>query len=275
MKMRPLWILVLAAMTGSAAAAPAETVAFASGNKVLHGLIFKPEGDGPFPVILYNHGSAEGMANSAAFDALAPMFVSQGWAFFAPYRRGQGLSADAGPYIGEQIAAARERGGATLAGETMVRLLQTEQLDDQLAALAWLNRQPFVHPSQIAVMGNSFGAIESVLGAEHDGYCAAVDAAGGAESWQAAPALRAMLLESVRRARVPILFFQAENDYSVEPSRVLYAAMKAANKPAELHVYPAFGNTPEAGHSFAWRGVRAWQDDVLDFLNRSCRGGLQ
>ncbi len=53
-----------------------------------------------------------------------------------PYRRGQGLSADAGPYIGTLIDDAEKRGGAAAAADTMVRLLTTDHLDDQMAALA-------------------------------------------------------------------------------------------------------------------------------------------
>jgi carboxymethylenebutenolidase len=57
----------------------------------------------------------------------------------APYRRGQGLSASAGPFIGDEIAAAEKKGGIAAGAETMVRLLETDHLVDQLAALAWLS----------------------------------------------------------------------------------------------------------------------------------------
>jgi carboxymethylenebutenolidase len=88
-----------------------EIVHFRSGDKTLGGEIYKPEGPGPFPAVLYNHGSAPGMLNSQASRAIAPRFVQNGWVFFMPYRRGQGLSANAGTYIGEEIASARKRGG--------------------------------------------------------------------------------------------------------------------------------------------------------------------
>jgi len=99
------------------------------------------------------------MLSKQAFDALGPEFASHGWVFFGPYRRGQGLSASAGPYIGDQIAAAEKKDGATAAAETMVHLLETDHLNDQLAGLAWLRAQGFVKPDQIAVAGNSFGGI--------------------------------------------------------------------------------------------------------------------
>ena len=58
------------------------------------------------------------MINKTGFDALGPVFASHGWVFFGPYRRGQGLSASVGPYIGDQIAAAEKNGG--IAGRNYV-----------------------------------------------------------------------------------------------------------------------------------------------------------
>jgi dipeptidyl aminopeptidase/acylaminoacyl peptidase len=248
-----------------------ETVSFKSGGRLLHGLLYKPDGAGPFPALLYNHGSAPGMQNNAAFERIAPLFIARGWVFFAPYRRGQGLSAGAGRYVMDEIEAARARGGRPLAADTLVRLLTTEQLQDQMSALAWLRTQSFVRSTRIAAMGNSFGGIETVLGAERGGYCAAVDAAGGAESWEQAPNLRDVMVHGVRHAQAPLLFLQAHNDYSVQPSRVLYAAAGAAGKEAEIHLYPPYGDSPAAGHSFAWRGADVWKDDVFRFLDKHCQ----
>src|ERR1700732_1630390 len=142
----------------------AETVTFPSGEITLHGVLYKPEGTGPFPAVIYNHGSAPGMMSAQAFAALGPVFASQGWVFFGPYRRGQGLSASAGPYIGDQIATAEKNGGTPAGAAAMVKLLETDHLNDQLAALAWLRKQNFVQAHRIAVAGNSFGGVETGLG---------------------------------------------------------------------------------------------------------------
>jgi dipeptidyl aminopeptidase/acylaminoacyl peptidase len=149
--------------------------------------------------------------------------------------------------------------------------LSTEQLQDQMGALAWLKRQPLVLPTRIATMGNSFGGIEAVLGAEQGDYCAAIDASGGAESWDKAPSLRSRMLHAVENAKAPILFFQAENDYNLAPSRTLYAAMSASHKSAEIRIYPPYGSSPQEGHSFAYRGARTWFDDALRFLEANCK----
>lgn len=248
----------------------AETVAFPSGALELHGLLYKPDGAGPFPAVLYNHGSAAGLLNNQAFDAIAPIFVERGWTLFAPYRRGQGLSEDAGPYIMDEIAAARRRGGLPEAEATMTRLLATQHLDDQLAALAWLRAQPYVRSDAIAVMGNSFGGIEALLGATRADYCAAVDAAGSAQSWDAAPAMRDLLTQAAQAAPAPVLFFQAENDYSLAPSKTLFAERQRSGLPSELRIYPAFGRSQREGHSFPYRGVSVWSADILTFLERHC-----
>jgi dienelactone hydrolase len=210
------------------------------------------------------------MLTSSAFEALGPVFASHGWVFFGPYRRGQGLSASAGPYIGDQIDAAERNGGASAAAATMVRLLETDHLDDQLAALAWLRQQDFVRPDRVAVAGNSFGGIEVVFGAERGKYCAAIDSAGGAQSWAEAPQLQSAMKNAVRTTNVPVFFFQAANDFDLAPSKVLSAEMKDAGKPFEVKIYSAYGKSAMDGHTFGYFGASVWAEDVFRFLNLHC-----
>src|SRR6266478_6338746 len=107
---KPCFSAVFALLVLSSVLAVAETVVFPSGELTLDGELYKPEGTGPFPAVINNHVSAPGMMSKEAFAALGPVFASRGWVFFGPYRRGQGLSASAGPYIGDQIAAAEKTG---------------------------------------------------------------------------------------------------------------------------------------------------------------------
>jgi len=248
-----------------------EVVSFPSGELTLKGVVYRPEGKGPFPAVLYNHGSAPGMLPKDAFEALGPVFAKRGWVLFGPYRRGQGLSASAGTYIGDEIASATKSGGISAGAATMVRLLSTDHLNDQLAAFAWLRSQNFVNSDRVAVAGNSFGGIETVLGAERASYCAAIDSAGGAQSWARAPELQTLMIRAVRNSRAPIFFFQAENDYDLSPSRVLSAAMQDAGKEFKIKVYPPFGNSVVDGHTFGYFGSAIWGDDVFRFLDGHCR----
>jgi carboxymethylenebutenolidase len=255
----------------TSAPSPGEVVSFPSGTVTLSGLLYKPSGPGPFPAVLYNHGSAPGMLNNEAFDAIGPLFAARGWVFFAPYRRGQGLSASAGPYIMDAIDAATKKGGVAARSAAMVSLLQTDHLADQLAALSWLRNASFVRVDRIAAAGNSFGGIETVLGVEREAYCAGVDASGGAESWAKSPELQAAMVHAVRNARAPLFFFQAENDFDLTPTRALAAAMMDAGKESAVKIYPPFGSSARDGHSFAYRGSAIWFGDVLQFLERHCR----
>ena len=213
------------------------------------------------------------MLSNEAFEAIAPVYTSRGWVFFAPYRRGQGLSATAGPYILNEVNAARKNGGIRAAAATLVRLLQTDHLDDELAGFAWLKKQSFVDINRIAVAGNSFGGIETVLGAERVKYCAAIDAAGGAESWSLAPELQAIMIRAVANSQAPVFFFQAENDYDISPSRILSIKMKESGKVSDMKIYPPFGKSPPDGHSFTWLGSSIWASDVFAFLEKYCRSG--
>jgi dienelactone hydrolase len=248
-----------------------EVVSFPSGALTLRGVLHKPAGGGgPFPAVLYNHGSAPGMDAITAANALGPAFAAHGYLFFMPCRRGQCLSAAAGPYIMDQIGAARREGGLPAAAATMVRLLETDHLDDQMAALAWLRGSGLADPARIALAGNSFGGVETVLGAERGGACAAVDSAGGAQSWAKTPALQERMLRAVRNARVPIFFFQAENDYDLAPSRVLPAAMREAGKPFEVEIFPPYGSSAAAGHTLGYFGADVWGPHVFRFLDAHC-----
>jgi dipeptidyl aminopeptidase/acylaminoacyl peptidase len=158
----------------------------------------------------------------------------------------------------------------TAAATEMVRLLETDHLNDQLAALAWLKQQDFVRPDRIAVAGNSFGGVESVLGAERGSYCAAIDSADGAQSWAQAPQLQSVMTLAVRNSRTAIFFFQAANDYDLSPSKTLSAVMKDAGKPYEVKIYPAYGSSADDGYSFGYFGSAVWADDVCTFPNRYC-----
>lgn len=66
------------------------------------------------------------------------------------------------------------------------------------------------------------------------------------------------------------IFFQAENDYDLSPSKVLSAVMKDARKPYEVKIYPPYGNSTQDGHAFGYFGSAVWADDVFRFLDQDC-----
>ncbi len=124
--------------------------------------------------------------------------------------------------------------------------------------------------NRIAVAGNSFGGILSLLGAQSGEYCAAIDSAGGAQSWAKAPQLQSLMRRSVQNSKSPLFIFQAENDFDLSPTRVLSSLMKDAGKVFRAKIYPRFGSSAESAHTFGYFGSSIWGEDVFEFLKEYC-----
>jgi dienelactone hydrolase len=231
-----------------------ELVTFPSGPLTLGGFLYRPAGAGPFPAIVFNHGSEKLPGNKLG---QAMFYVRHGFVLFVPHRRGHGRSSDAGPYIDDTPATSPAFSDVLVA-----------QSDDVMAAVAFVAARPYVDRKRVAVAGCSLGGIESLLAAERGtGIVAAVDFAGAAITWAKNEALRERMRSAARNARVPVLFLQAENDYDTTPSRALSDEMKAAGKPCGVHIFPPNGTTHADGHGFCTGGEHPpWGDEVLAFL---------
>jgi dienelactone hydrolase len=141
------------------------------------------------------------------------------------------------------------------------------QLQDQLAGLEYLKNLPFIDTNRIAVMGFSFGEIQTILAVERaPGYRVAVDCSGAAQTWKSSSNLRARLTAAAGKATIPVFFLQAENDYDLTPNRVLSEEMRKTGQAVETKVYPAFGSGRRDGHGFCVRGAEIWGPDVLKFI---------
>ena len=255
-----LLCLVAGSLAHAASAAEPEEVSFAGGGAALHGFIFRPAGDGPFPAVLYNHGSEKLPGTK---PEIGGFFARSGYVLFVPHRRGQGRSQEQGTYIMDAIRSAP----AAFRDARLVEL-QEQHLADVLAALAYLQGLPFVDKSRIAVAGCSFGGIQTMLAAQKPaGLRAAVAFAPGAMTWASSPALRSRLTEAAREAAIPVLLIQAQNDYDLTPTQVLSEEMARAGRPHQRVILPAYGTTRADGHGrFCFSGVDAWGPQVLAFL---------
>jgi dienelactone hydrolase len=262
------WHPAGAAAQAQSAAFSKERVTFKSDGLTLVGFLFKPDGPGPFPGLIWNHGSEKSPGTMRQYDAVAAIFVPAGYVVFAPMRRGHGDSE--GPYIMDQLRRGQEQhASASLA----VRLLEGEHLDDQLAGQAYVKRLSYVDPQRLVVAGCSFGGIETLLAAERGaGYRAAVAISPGAQSWNGNAPLRDRLVLAVRKAEIPVFLIQPPQDASLEPSRVLGAELERRGKPNAVKVYPPDMPPDEQGHCFGGaRGMHVWAQDVLTFFAGALR----
>jgi carboxymethylenebutenolidase len=252
-------LLFVLAQGVSVAQSKPEEVVFPIGGRELHGFIWKPEGTGPFPAVLWNHGS-EKLPGSQ--PALAKFYTAHSYVFFVPHRRGQGRSP--GDYIQDLVAQAPP-------GERARRMVELQQVevDDVLAALNYLRSLPYVDNARIVISGCSFGGIQTLLAGERAlGVQALVPFAPGAMSWEQNVPLQDLLVRAVDLAKAPVFLIQAENDYSLGPSRALSKEANKKKRAFQSRIYPAFGSTHQDGHwGFCSSATDVWGNDVLAFLD--------
>ena len=264
-------------MTPSLASDAPEIVDVPSGALHLKAYLWKPGGSGPFPVVLFNHGSGgedaqhtAGLTMAEAAARLASIFLKHGYAFFYLCRRGQGLSADQAPFMQDLLRREESARGKEARQQLHYRLATGEQLDDALAGLAWVKSAPGIDPRRIAIVGHSFGGVVTLLSGERDsGIRAEVTFGAGANSWRVSPPLRERVLKAVAQTKAPVMLTHAANDYDTTPGSAIGAELDRLHKPHVLKIYPAFGKSADAGHNFVYFGIGEWELAVFTFLDAS------
>lgn len=242
-----------------------EEVSYPSGNLKIEAYVFKPQGKGPFPVVIYNHGSRPGHERAERpFEYVGKMLADNGYMVVVPERRGYGKSE--GVPFSEEIGDDR--------GLRYVTRLQQEA-DDVIAAAQFAKTLPDADGSRITVMGWSFGGIVSVLAASRsDVFKTVVDQAGGALSWDGSLALQDALKEAAGKIRIPLLGMVAENDRTTKSVKVVVEEAKKHGGRATLIVYPAFkpqenpGGVAPGHVIFSAQGVHIWEGDLKTFLKQ-------
>lgn len=258
---------------GQATAGP-DTVIVRSGSLTLHALLWRPRGRGPFPAVLFNHGSygTRTPLDPDHPDAIGPVFARHGYVLLFLLRRGVGLSDDQGTADGDLMDSAFAARGRAGRNRVQLQLLEGEELNEAMAALAFLRALPEVDARRVAVAGHSFGGSLTLLQAASDTTLrAAVVFSGAAYSWGLSPELRARLIAAVGRTTAPILFIHAANDYSIASGKALAAEMQRLGKPHRLKIYPAVGRSAKEGHNLVFRDVAMWEPDAFAFLEARLR----
>lgn len=241
-----------------------ETAFYLSGKLKIEAYVYKPEGTGSFPVVIYNHGSRAGHEREERpFAYVGEMLSHSGYVVVVPERRGYGKSEGA---TFEQVVG-EDR------GPRFVTRVQ-EETDDALAAVEFIKTLPYADTTRMGAMGWSFGGIVSVFAASRSGaFRVVVDQAGAALTWDHSPAMQAALKEAAGKIRIPLLGMVAKNDRTTESVKAVVHEAEKHGATVKLIVYPAF--TPQdaggiaTGHMiFGREGWRIWEADVKEFLGK-------
>jgi carboxymethylenebutenolidase len=255
-------------------AATPNIVEVRSGNLRLKAYFWKPSGPGPFPAVLFNHGSGTdaqhtaGQSMADAAENLATVFLKHGYAFLYLCRRGQGLSADQAPFMQDLLQREESSKGKEARQHLHYVLVTTDSLDDALAGVAFLQTAPAIDRKRIAIVGHSLGGVLTLLSGERDrAIRAEVTFGAAANSWKLATELRPRVLAAVGKTSAPILLIHAANDYDTTPGTDISAELDRLHKPHLLKIYPGIGNSTDDGHNLLYLAINEWESDVFRFLD--------
>lgn len=220
--------------------------------------IYKPDGDGPFPIAVINHGKSPGDSRFQGRyrpAGAARYFLQRGYAVIVPMR--QGFSKSGGSYIG---------GGCNVESNGRV------QAEDVKAALDYVTQQSWADKNNIVVLGQSHGGWTTLaFGAlGYPGVKALVNFAGGLRqesciAWENNLAKGAA--EYARQTRLPSLWFYGDNDsfFNTDTYRAMYDRYTSAGGTARLVAFGMFGT--DAHSMFGTKsGASIWQPEVKKLL---------
>lgn len=232
----------------------------AAGTITLEATIYKPDGKGPFPLIVFNHGKIDGDPRAQPRSrplSFAREFVRRGYAVVAPNREG---FADSGGNYRQEGCDVEKNGVA--------------QADDVKATIAYMSGQSFVDASHIVVAGTSHGGLTTIaygMGAAH-GVRGLINFSGGLRQdactgWQ--DNLTHAFEQYGQAVHVPSLWIYGDNDsvWSPDLAKRMYAGYVEHGAPAHR---VDFGDYKNDAHRLVVDrdGVRVWWPSVEAFLDR-------
>lgn len=221
--------------------------------------IFKPPGDGPFPVLFMNHGKSPGDAHKqdrARYVFISREFVKRGYAVVIPMR--MGFAESGGDYVDRECNLEHN-------GEGQVRSLA--------AAMAYVLKQPWADQAHLLIGGQSHGGLTAIAAGSHniEGVRGVINFAGGLHKdnprcdWQTS--LTKAFGVFGGRSHIPSIWFYGENDQLFGPKLAadMYQAYTQAGGKAELVAFGPFKNNAH-GMSSSRDGVAIWLPGVEHFL---------
>ncbi len=214
--------------------------------------IFRPRGDGPFPLVIMNHGRAvderRPLQGRQRFEHLARYLVAKGFTVFVPTRVGYGQT-----YGGFDP----EDSGRCNAPQ--IEPMSTAASDQVLATLAFARGLPFVDASRWVVMGQSVGGLAAVatVWRRPAGLVGGINFSGGTggdpEHAPGEPCGASQIArlwhERAADAQVPMLWLYWQNDryWGPENPKRWHEAWIEGGARAEFHSRPAVGSDGHAG----------------------------
>ena len=232
--------------------------------------IFKPDGSGPFPLVILSHGvpsdsdkpEVAKVKYRQRFSTQAQEFVNRGFVVAVPMRRGYGLS-------GGQMNT------YSVSSFFTIHTFGLEDAKDIKATIDFMSRQPYVDGKHIVLVGQSGGGLASLAyGSLADpNIKGIINFAGGLKlsrtrlDW---PNEMAKAFGNyAKTTKVPSIWFYAENDSYFPPdvARKAYEAYQKNGGQAKLFALPAF---KKDGHTLfhSADGNQMWREEVLKFLEQ-------
>jgi dienelactone hydrolase len=239
---------------------------------LMRAILFRPAGDGPFPLAIVSHGSSEDARERrrqrlAEFPYLSRWLVARGYAVLLPQRPGHG---DTG---GKYIEGQGWCGGPDYIGAARGTALSIA------TAYQYMLEQDFIADGGAIVVGNSAGGWGGLAysGSAPAGVVGIVNFAGGRGGRDQNRANNNCAPDRLVEAagvlgassRVPTLWLYAENDtfFGPELSRRMAEAFAAAGGRAEYHLLP-----PVRGDGHALMSTEgdeaSWAPVLAKFLGR-------
>ena len=221
--------------------------------------VYRPPGDGPFPVLVINHGRASGNAKLQPRyrpSLAAREFVQRGWVVVVPMRQGFSQS-----------------GGSEISAGCNVHSNGLQQARSVRRTLDWLGSQPWADVSRNVVLGQSHGGLTTLAygTAPHPGTRLLVNFAGGLRQ-ESCTAWQQNLVRAIgdygAEIKLPSIWFYGDND-SYFPPFVWRGAHERYTQAGGRADLVAFGNFGSDAHSlFGSRaGVPIWLPKVLAALD--------